>query len=100
MTTLSGNKESVTAARFSPDGKRIVTATYDGNAKLWDAESGKWLSDLKGRTSENNYVYFQFSHDGKKVITTSLDGNNIWSTNTGEWLAELNGHDEQSVMRN
>lgn len=97
LTVLSGNKESVTAARFSPDGKRIVTATYDGDAKLWNAEKGKLLAKLKGRTSKNNYVYFQFSHDGKRIITTSLDGNNIWSSNSGEWLAEIDGHDEQSV---
>ena len=32
---------SVVAASFSPDGRRIVTASDDKTARVWDAESGK-----------------------------------------------------------
>lgn len=32
-------------ARFSPDGKKIVTASYDGTAKVRDVETGKlWIN--------------------------------------------------------
>jgi hypothetical protein len=31
----------VLAASFSPDGRRIVTASDDKTARVWDAESGK-----------------------------------------------------------
>ena len=37
------------SAAFSPDGKRIVTASSDNTARVWDAESGKPLGEpLKG----------------------------------------------------
>jgi WD40 repeat protein len=32
-------------AAFSPDGTRIVTASWDNTARLWDAESGKPIGE-------------------------------------------------------
>jgi WD40 repeat protein len=41
---------------FSPNGQRIVTGSYDGTAKLWDAASGKELLTLKGHFWGNVYA--------------------------------------------
>jgi ankyrin repeat protein len=35
--TLSGHTHSVSACVFSPDGKTVVTGSFDKTAKLWDA---------------------------------------------------------------
>ena len=40
---LFGHKGYVFTAAFSPDGKRIVTASADATARLWDAETGKQI---------------------------------------------------------
>jgi WD40 repeat protein len=34
------HRDAVTSTSFSPDGTRIVTASRDGSARLWDATSG------------------------------------------------------------
>src|SRR5689334_5519365 len=36
----------VSCARFSPDGRRVVTASLDNGARVWDATPGKLLGDL------------------------------------------------------
>ena len=35
---------------WSPDGKRLATASDDKTAKVWDAASGQELLTLKGHT--------------------------------------------------
>ncbi len=45
--TLVGHTDSVEDAEFSPDGKRIVTASQDGTVKIWDAASGQLLDTLE-----------------------------------------------------
>ena len=42
---LKGHERSVSSAAFSPDGKRIVTASWDKTARLWDAETGKPIGE-------------------------------------------------------
>ncbi len=37
LLTLKGHIEDVSTASFSPDGSRVVTASDDGTAKVWDA---------------------------------------------------------------
>jgi len=35
------HEDVVLSAQFSPDGQRVVTASWDNTARLWDAASGK-----------------------------------------------------------
>jgi WD40 repeat protein len=67
----------VNSAAFSGDGKRVVTASFDNTARIWDAESGKEIAVLKGHTSFVSSA--AFSGDGKRVVTASGDNTaRIW----------------------
>src|SRR5262249_20369007 len=41
IRSLSGHKERVTSVAYSPDGRWIATAAWDGTARIWDAKAGK-----------------------------------------------------------
>jgi len=77
--------------RSRPDGKRVVTASADKTALVWDADSGKIRASLQGHTGP---VYSAaFSPDGKRVVTASLDRTaRVWDADFGKALAPLLGH--------
>ncbi len=68
---------------YSPDGKRIATASADKTAKIWDAKTGELLLTLKGHTDE---VWgLSYSPDGKRIATSSSDKTaKIWDAISGE----------------
>jgi hypothetical protein len=92
IATLEGHEGPVHSAQFSPDGKRIVTASDDKTARLWDTESGKLLATLQGHESYVNSA--QFSPDGKRIVTASYDkGARLWEAESGRLLATFQGHE-------
>jgi WD40 repeat protein len=68
---LKGHSSWVTSAAFRSDGKRVVTASGDKTARVWDAESGKEIVVLKGHSEGVQSAVF--SSDGKRVVTASFD---------------------------
>ena len=46
--TFEGHPVEVYDAVFSPDGKRLATASVDETAKVWDVASGRELAALAG----------------------------------------------------
>lgn len=91
-----GSKLEVLSAQFSPDGKRIVTASADKTALVWDAVSGNLLLILDDHKDIVSYA--EFSPDGKKIVTSSYDNMvRVWDAETGERLYTLKGH-KDSVL--
>ena len=93
-TLLAGHRGSVRSATFCPDGKRIVTASEDRLARIWDATTGKMLVELSRDNPHGDYVYTAaFSPDGKRVVTASKDGTaRVWDAGTGKVLFKLSEH--------
>src|ERR1039458_6367169 len=78
-------------AAFSPDGRRIVTASEDHTARVWNAANGQLLANLEGHTG----LVWQaaFSPDGQRVVTASFDNTaRVWNAVSGQLLATLVGH--------
>ncbi len=87
----NGHAAEVYSAQFSPNGKKIVTASGDNSAKIWDANTGILLADLTEHSGAVKSA--QFSPDGKKIVTASMDNTaKIWDANTGIIITTLAGH--------
>ena len=68
-TSHSGAVDSVA---FSPDGRRIVSGSYDGTVQVWDAATGQPVgAPLAGHTG--SVVSVAFSPDGRRIASGSLD---------------------------
>ena len=52
---------------FSPDGKRLASASWDHTVKVWELISGHEILTLKGHTDEVNGV--AFSPDGRRLAS-------------------------------
>ena len=94
LLVLSGHGDIVLSAAYSPDGTRVVTASADKSARIWDAGTGAQLAILNGHGSS---VYAAaYSPDGSRIVTASDDKTaRIWDANTGAQLAVLSGHADQ-----
>lgn len=87
--TFAGHTGRVRNAAFSPGGRRALTVSADGTAKLWHTVSGALLLTLTGHVG--NVFDGDFSPDGTQLFTAGADGEaRIWDATTGGLLAVLN----------
>ncbi len=84
-----GHSDGVIDASYSPDGKKIATASADRTVKIWNAESGRLLLTLDGFTSFDIVSTVRFSPDGKSILTRSEVGRaKVWDSNNGKLLLD------------
>ena len=88
---LSGHTDKVWHADFSPDGRRIVTASVDGTARLWDTE-GKQVAVLEGDMKTVRSAVF--SPDGNRIVAVADSDDHgvpVWDRD-GNPVTVLEGH--------
>ena len=73
LQTLDNTGGMVVTASFSPDGKLIVSSSYGGTIKLWNAETGVCLKTLQESYGQNRKVpLWQYRH--KALVAFSPTG--------------------------
>jgi WD40 repeat protein len=70
--TLTGHSGRVSALAFSPNGRRMASASSDKSVKVWDVDGDQLLLTLAARSGAVSSV--AFSPDGKLIISAGQDG--------------------------
>lgn len=95
--TLQGHIWTIEALAFSPDGKTLVSGSYDHTVKVWNLGNGKLVRTLDGHKDGVNDVLI--SPDGKLFFTAggTAEPNTtkvikVWDMKTKKLLRTLKGH--------
>jgi WD40 repeat protein len=79
--TLRGHTSLVRAVQFSPDGKRLLTASDDGTIRLWDADTGQEEAVLARDPRGPVYLCACFSPDARTIAAGDLEGKiTLWDS--------------------
>ena len=91
ILTLEGHSHFVTAAKFSSDGRILLTGSDDKTARLWEISTGRPIATLEGH--EGVITDVALSSDNRYAVTGSGDKTaRLWQTTTGRLIATLASH--------
>ena len=89
--TYAGHSGPVLSVAWSPDGKRIASASVDQTVQVWAAQSGSLLQTYNGHRGTVWSV--AWSPDGKRIASASEDrAVQVWEVESGSLLRTYNGH--------
>jgi len=86
-----GHTQIVTTIRMSPDGKYMLSGSFDGMVKLWDIATGLQVQKFRGHSARIHAVNFDKTGD---LIVTGSDDNTakLWDAKTGQVIRTFTGH--------
>jgi hypothetical protein len=80
---------------FSPDGTRVATASEDGTARVWNADTFQPITPPLRHAHSVGTA--SFSRDGTRILTASGDAAQVWDARTGLRLTEAPEQDDRIV---
>ncbi|MBW6472324.1 MAG: hypothetical protein K0B14_04295 [Anaerolineaceae bacterium] len=94
---LSGHRDTVLTAAWSPDGSKLASSGYDGTLRIWDGITHIELSTIKAHfalnVSQAGVSKLAWSSDSTRIATAGIDRYaKVWDVQTGKEIVTFNGH--------
>jgi len=91
---LRGHTGAVFSLAWSPDGKRIASASQDETIRIWDAATGQEVVTFRNHPGSHRCV--AWSPDGRRLASGSYASDlRLWEAETGRDLLGLAGHNAE-----
>ncbi len=83
----TGHAERILALAYSPDGRRVASASADDTVKLWNSQTGALMQTLEGHTGAVHSLAF---HPTESLLASGSYNEKVrvWNLGTGETIHE------------
>ncbi len=82
IRTLTGHTDWVRSVKFSPDGQKIASASWDGSVVIWGVQTGRQIHTYRGH--DGMVFSAAWSPDNKMVASGGEDKTvRLWNAGNG-----------------
>jgi len=93
VKTIPAHFSGVMDVTFTPDGTRLLTASFDDSAKIWDVRTGEAVRALPGHTKAVGAV--RVTPDGRYAVTAGDRRLLVWSLPDGKLVRTIDTDTQQ-----
>lgn len=91
---MTGHQQLINHVQFSPDGRWLLSASFDKSVRMWDGTTGKFVATLRGHVGPVYQV--SWSADSRLFVSASKDSTlKVWEARTRKLKVELPGHSDE-----
>lgn len=94
VSRMTGHQQLVNQVAYSPDGRWILSASFDKSLRLWDGVKGKFVATLRGHVGPVYQV--AWSSDSRLAVSGSKDSTlKLWDMRQKRMVVDLPGHADE-----